>query len=661
MNDVTVTASGTMLDIPLNKLKKSPKNARKTPHTEAAIEALAASIGAKSMLQAPVVEPELDAAGQPTGLWLVTIGEGRRLAMLLRARRKEIRKTEPVRCRVETDLDAHEISLDENVTRSAMHPADEFEAFKTLADERGLSAEEIGARFGVSAHVVRQRLRLGSVSPRLMEVYRAGDLTLDQLMAFAVSDDHARQEQVFDQLSWNRSASLIRRAMTEAKVPAGDRRALFVGVEAYVEAGGTVLRDLFTEDGGGWWEDVALLDRLVLGKLEAVAETVRAEGWKWVTPSLDYPHGHGMRRVYPQPVERSPEDAAAIAALSEEYDAEVTRWDSAEDLPPEVEARLTQIEAELAAYGEAMAYDPAEVARGGAFIILGHDGTARIERGLIRAEDEPPQPEDGGQDDGEAGGGSGPDGGQGESDPVEPDEDPAAPLSERLVLDLTAYRSVGLRDAVASDPTLALSALVHALALRIFYPGVSASCIDLKLVSACLDGFAPGVSDSPAGRRIAERDEAWATRLPAQAGDAWTMVSALGAGELLDLLAHCVSLGVSAVRNPLDRKPEAWAHADRLATAAGLDMTQTWTATTRSYFGRVTKPRILDAVAEAKGAEAAERLAGLKKTEMAEAAEQALAGAGWLPALLRTAPVAPELEPTPDPSGEAEPHPLAAE
>jgi ParB family chromosome partitioning protein len=638
MTAQTVTPSGAVIEVPLNKLKKSPKNARKTPHGEAAIEALAASLAAKGMLQAPVVEPEVGEDGEPTGCWWVTIGEGRRLAMLLRAKRKEIRKTEPVRCVVDLINDAHEISLDENVTRSEMHPADQFEAFRRLAEERGLSAEEIGARFGVSAQVVRQRLRLGAVSPKLMAIYREGGLALDQLMAFAVSEDHARQEQVYEQLSFNRSPGVIRRAMTEAKVPASDRRAIFVGAEAYGEAGGSILRDLFTEDGGGWFEDVALLDRLAAERLDALAAEVRArEGWKWGVASLDYPHGHGLRRVYPHPVERSDEERAQIETLSSEYDALVSQWDAVEDLPPEVEARFKAIDAALDAFGDGTGYDPDEVARGGVFVVLGHDGQARIERGLIRPEDEPPVEE------GEAEAtadveGEGEAGGEPAADEAEPEEDGAAPLSERLVLDLTAYRTVGLRDAVAVDPTLALTALVHALALKAFYPPYEqASCVDVKLVSAYLDGHAPGVSDSPAGRRIAERHEAWAARLPREASEVWDCVSAFGAGDLMDLLAHCVSLGVSAVRNPLDRKPAAWDHADRLASAAGLDMTSTWAPTAERYLARVTKARILEAVAEARGAEVAERISDLKKTEMVETAEVLLAGTGWLPPLLRTA------------------------
>jgi ParB family chromosome partitioning protein len=271
-----VPENGSEIFIPLNNLKKSPKNARKMPHSEAAIEAYAVSIAAKGILQNLVVEPELDAEGAATGFFFVTIGEGRRLAQLLRVKRKEIKKNESIRCIVDTANDPHEISLDENVTRENMHPADQFEAFKKLADERGFGTEEVAARFGVTAHVVRQRLRLAAVSPKLMQVYRDGELTLEQLMAFAITEDHARQEAVFDRLSYNRDASTIRRLLTETNVAATDRRVRFVGIEAYTEAGGTILRDLFTEDRGGYLEDVALLDLLMTAKLGREADDLRA-------------------------------------------------------------------------------------------------------------------------------------------------------------------------------------------------------------------------------------------------------------------------------------------------------------------------------------------------------------------------------------------------
>jgi ParB family chromosome partitioning protein len=130
-----------------------------------------------------------------------------------------------------------------------------------------------------------------------MQAYRDRELCLDQLAAFAITDDHVRQEAVYERLSYNRDASTIRRLLTETHVPATDRRARFVGIEAYTEAGGTVLRDLFTEDRGGYLEDVALLDGLVTAKLGSEADRLReAEGWKWTEAQLDFPHAHGMRR-----------------------------------------------------------------------------------------------------------------------------------------------------------------------------------------------------------------------------------------------------------------------------------------------------------------------------------------------------------------------------
>jgi ParB family transcriptional regulator, chromosome partitioning protein len=348
----TVIESGTEIFVPLNKLKKSPKNARKMPHGEAAIEALAASIAVKGILQNLVAEPEHNADGEHTGHYFVTIGEGRRLAQLLRAKRKEIKKTEPIRCIVDTSHDPHEISLDENINRTDMHPADQFDSFRRLSEENGWGAEEIAARFGVTPYVVRQRLRLGAVSPQLMQVYRDGELNLDQLMAFAISEDHARQEQVHDNLSWNNEPQIIRRMMTESNVRANDRRAVFIGVDAYAEAGGVILRDLFTEDGGGYFEDAALLDRLALAKLGVVADEVQAEGWKWVQTFIDFPHAHGLRRFYPQPGALPLDDQQRLDALQADYDALSEEYDGAEELPEEVDARLEELQAEINRFSE---------------------------------------------------------------------------------------------------------------------------------------------------------------------------------------------------------------------------------------------------------------------------------------------------------------------
>jgi ParB family chromosome partitioning protein len=656
--EITATPAaenGAVLFISLNKLKKHPKNARKTPHSEASIEAKAASIHAKGILQNLVVEPELDAEGAATGFYLVSIGEGRRLAQLLRVKRKQIKKTEPIRCVIDTVNDAGEISLDENVTREDLSPADQFERFRELAETRGWGAEEIAARFGVTAHVVRQRMRLGAVSPKLMQVYRDGGLTLEQLMAFAIVDDPARQEQVYENLSWNKDPSTIRRDLTRMHIAATDRRAIFVGAEAYTEAGGVILRDLFTEDRGGFCEDAALLDRLVIEKLDGIAESVKAgEGWKWAGVHIDYPHGNGLRRTYPHPMELSQEDEAAYAAAQGEYDALTEQYDRAEELPDDVDQRFGELEAGIERIDALRhAYDADEIARGGVFVILSHDGEARIERGFIRAEDEKPETEDGADGEGD----SVIDGvrvnGDGEIiEDSDHDEDGSSvsaletededtgdagkPLSDLLIRDLTSHRTLGLRLALGEQPDMALIAVTHALAAQTFYRGADAACLEIRPTSSYLASHADGIEDTAAGKALADRHAGWAEDMPRDVADLWGFVAGLDHASVMALFAHCASLTVNAVKQPWERKSHAHAMADKLATAVALDMTAHWTPTVRAYLGRVTKAHILAAVREAVSDEAAERIGALKKTEMADAAEQLLAGTGWLPAIMRT-------------------------
>ena len=668
----SVPASGETVFIPLNKLKKSPRNARKTPHTEADIEAYAASIDAKGILQNLVVEPELDGEGKPTGFYFVTIGEGRRLAQLLRAKRKQIKKTEAVRCYIDTTNDPFEISLDENVTRTAMHPSDQFEAFRELAETRGWGAEEIAARFGVTAHVVKQRLRLGAVSPKLMQVYRDGGLTLDQLMAFAITEDHARQEQVYENLSYNRDASFIRRDLMRAHIPATDRRAIFVGAEAYAEAGGNIVRDLFTEDRGGFYEDAALLDRLVIEKLEGIAAQVQeAEGWKWVSVHIDYPHAHGLRRTYPHPVELSEEDAAAHAATQEKYDRLSSEYEDADELPDDVDQRFGELEAEIE-YIDAKrhAYDVDDICRSGVFVVLDYDGGARIERGFIRPEDEKPEAED--ASDGETvidgvrvnGDGEVIEDGEDEDGASLPDsedeEDDGKPLSDILIRDLTAHRTLGLRLALGEQPDMALIAVTHALAAQTFYRAGDAHCLDIRPNSAHLASHADGIEDTAAAKALADRHAGWAADMPCDVADLWGFIVGLDHASVMALFAHCASFTVNAVKLPWERKPRVLETADKLASALALDMTAHWTPTVRTYLGRITKAHILDAVREAVSDEAAGRIASMKKQPMADAAEQLLSGTGWLPPLIRTERPAWLAAPQPDTEPVAE-GPEAAE
>jgi ParB family chromosome partitioning protein len=613
-------AATNILFVPLNRLKKSPKNVRKVPHTKAEIRAFAASIAALGMLQYPVVEPEVGPKGKPTGFYLVNAGEGRRLAQLLRAKRKEIKADEPIPCLLDTEHSATEISLAENAIRTDMHPADQYEAFAKLHGEEGKSAEDIAARFGVTAGVVRQRLKLGAVSPKLRDLYRKGAMSLEQLSAFAITEDHERQERVWRELPpFNRSREAILRALSDGQVRSDDRRALFVGAKAYEAAGGIIIRDLFDADGGGFFADAELLNRLAREKLQAEADKIAKEGWRWVVaePELDHEACAGMRRVFAKPVPLSKTQRKKLRKLLTRMDALYEQHGEC-DVPADEVARIEAAIEPL----RREEYKARDIALGGAFVTLAGDGSVRVERGFVRPEDEPKskaKPADQ------------------ENRPAK-DADGLAPHSEKLVAELTAYRTSALRNELAQHPATAFIALVHALALATFFQGSQGSCLEIAPKSAWLSGHAPGIDESLAEQQTAERHAAWGKRLPQEPEALWAFVHGLADGERMDLLAHCVSLTANAIRAPGRRAEESEAHAAVLARETGLDMTSYWQPTATGYFGRVSKERIVQAVREGASNQAAENIARMKKQAMAEAAEVALKGKGWLPALLRQAP-----------------------
>ena len=263
--------------VPLNKLDRDPKNVRKTYSKEGVAE-MAATIRADGyrLLQNIIVRK-----GDKRGRFFVTAGERRRAALLFLADAGEISKDYPVECKERSEAEATEISIIENMQREAMHPVDEYEAYRVMAED-GKSVEDIAARFGTTETMVRKRQALGRVSPKLLELYRSEEMTFQQLTAFTVSDDHDRQVEVWNNLpSHNRTSDTIRDVLKGKAVKFNDKRIKFIGgIELYEAAGGPVKRDLFDTRNSGFALDAALVEKLVAEKLQAEAEAVRAEGWK---------------------------------------------------------------------------------------------------------------------------------------------------------------------------------------------------------------------------------------------------------------------------------------------------------------------------------------------------------------------------------------------
>jgi len=436
---------------------------------------------------------------------------------------------------------------------------------------------------------------------------------------------------------------------------------VFVGLDAYEAAGGEILRDLFSADDGGWLQDAVLLDHLAAEKLQSVAEALGSEGWKWieVLPSLPFDHLHGLRKIEPVVSGLGDEDNAALILLKAEYDNLTEAFAEFEELPDTADQRMAELDAAIEALkGNAEAsFDPAEVARAGAVVSIGRNGHAEILRGFIRPEDEQVaevETMEPGQGKGVVGdetvrqtaiislGGAGP---VPQAQTEEDEGDTLRPLPEKLILELTAFRTIALRDAVARHPHVAMTLLLHKLVSDIFSFRVGGSCLGANVFLPTLHNIAPkGLDESIPASSMDRRKALWAEAIPSDDQRLWDWLNDQTDEVRSELLAFCVSYGVNAIservnaygavsQHSIDTRLK---HADRVAEATALDLVGIgWRPTADSYLNRVPRPRILEAVREGCGERAAQMIDHLKKADMVAEAERLLADSGPLPEPLR--------------------------
>ncbi|KND60953.1 putative plasmid stabilization protein [Candidatus Burkholderia verschuerenii] len=615
--------------VPLGQLlaRRSKRNARRSPRQS--IAELAASIGRVGLLQNLIVIATADGEH-----YEVVAGDRRLTALKLLAKKKRIAPEFDVPCLLVADASARTVSLAENLLKQSMHPADEFEAFAALVRE-GRPVEDIAADFGVSPLVVQRRLKLANVSPRLMADYRSGSVTLEQLMALTITDDHAVQESVFyGTPDWQRNAPALRARLTERDIDATDARARFVGLDAYVAAGGGVRRDLFaTDEDDQTLTDAALLDTLVRDKLASLAEAVRAEGWAWVeaVPHLSFAERQVFHTAPVRHRDATRREARRIASLQHRLDALEVKLEAAFDAEDEerVEAlqpRRVQIVAELDAIENALKdYAPDVLAIAGAIVTLDRDGQAIIHRGLLReAEARALQTlerlrqgfngnDDSDDEDSEAG-----------AETLK-----VATVSDRLAQRLSAHRTAALQIEVARHPHVALAALVHDMVHTVLQPDIDADDVPLGVrlsVPDRLEGLAPDWPESPAAVALREARQVAREAVTQDGADLFTVLRAKSQDELVRLLAVCVASTVDVVT------PRATPHQPgvALAEAVGLDMAAWWKPTADGYFQHIAKAAILEAV-KAFAPSQVHRLVKLKKADLAREAERLAEGTGWMP------------------------------
>lgn len=628
--------AGDLLRIPARQLVISPRNRRRRPRTM--INEMAASLLAHGQIKnLSVIEHVSRKKNAPTHE--VVDGGGRLLAALQNIEAGTLPEDFEFLCKLEDPGQAEEISIAANM-HEAMHPADEFEAFRDMIDA-GSSTEAVAARFGVMPLVVQRRLKLANVSPNLVQAYREDELNLDQLMALAITDDHAAQERVWKRVKdlgpWEQGPAQLRAALaTPGAINAKtDRLARFVGLDAYEAAGGPVMRDLFS-DGGGFIGDGKLLARLADEKLEAFAERIRAEGWAWVETRdrVTYSELEAFGKSQAKKRALTDEEQTQLTELkarAAEIDQRNTNLDlDDEDLLAElgsVEAQIEALEANMATYTDR------QKAKAGAIVTITHEGVLEIHRGLIKPTKGKAKGKDlrSNDDDGEN---------QGTGQDGTPEEPTERPLSESLVAKLTAHRTAALQALVAGSPSVALVLLLQALVSQVF------SSVDyrwrydslVKVQGSDQRGTIQRAADDLESSRAWQSMEAsvadWQDRLAAQeGGNLFAWLQTLSQADQLDLLAVCVAHTIDTQATREDSAVHG--HANQLAAAVDLDMADWWQPTAGSYLASVPKSRRMEAVREAVSEEAATSISTMKKDAMIGAAEQHLEGRRWLPAVLR--------------------------
>lgn len=608
--------------IPLRQLELSPLNVRKT-YVNTGIAELAELIDTESVLQNLSVYEIERGEGEPELHYAVVAGGRRWRALLLLVRKGRITDDYPVPCMIVSYERAVRISLSENSGREDMHPADQFEAFKALVDA-GQSIEDVAARFSVAPLVVQRRLKLANVHPKLIALYREKKITLEHLMAFAVTDDQARQLEIWEIVEANGcSVSAVRQALTEHEVSLRTPIVRFVGLKAYEKAGGAVHRDLFAEDDEDVRLDGDLVRQLATAKLAKCAAKVRKEGFAWVHECLDFDYAtratyRPVTTVLRDPMEEEQKALDDIAAEMRQIESELDAAEEEDERTAALEARHVELEEQEGVLEAKRSVPVAEQqALAGAVVTIGEDGKLEIERNLLRPEDAKRFA-------------------QAERSPGRVTNAGPRVHSAALVRRLTAQRTLALQATLIERPDVALIALTHRMLLRAlpFYAYTSGRESAVGVDSrrpAELSSYASELAGSPAEVALRARAAAIEERLPKEPEALLAWLGERPETEILSLLAFCVAQTVDGIQ--ADERPSAW---DELAEAAGLDMHAWWTPGAKNYLGSLSKARILEILREVGSQEAEGSLATLKKGALVEAAEKRLAGTGWLPELLRT-------------------------
>ncbi|ENA3613595.1 ParB/RepB/Spo0J family partition protein [Escherichia coli] len=594
------------VSVPLASLIKSPLNVRTVPYSAESVSELAESIKGVGLLQNLVVH------ALPGDRYGVAAG-GRRLAALnMLAERNILTADWPVRVKVIPQELATAASMTENGHRRDMHPAEQIAGFRAMAQE-GKTPAQIGDLLGYSPRHVQRMLKLADLAPVILDALAEDRITTEHCQALALENDTTRQVQVFEaacQSGWGGKPDVrvIRNLITESEVAvAGNSKFRFVGADAF--SPDELRTDLFSDDGDGYVDRVAL-DAALLEKLQTVAEHLReAEGWEWCAGRME-PVGEcredaGTYRCLPEP------EAVLTEAEEERLNELMARYDALENQCEESD--LLEAEMKLMrCMAKVRAWTP-EMRAGSGVVVSWRYGNVCVQRGVqLRSEDDA-------ADDAER---------------TEQAQEKASveEISLPLLTKMSSERTLAVQAALMQQPDKSLALLAWTLCLNVFGSGVYSNPAKIRLECEhySLTSDAPSGKEGAAFMALMAEKARLAALLPEGWSRDMTTFLSLSQEVLLSLLSFCTACSIHGVQTReygrTSRSP-----LDSLETAIGFHMRDWWQPTRGNYFGALKKQQIIAALNEAGLSGAARDAEKMKKGDAAEHAEFHMKDNRWVP------------------------------
>lgn len=168
------------MELEVERLKPNPDQPR-TTFNPVTLDELAASIRETGILQPVVVVPEEDH-------YKIIVGERR-----WRAAQKAGRKTIPALVRTMSKEQQHEASLIENLQREDLNPMEIASAYQKMADDLGLTQQEVADKVGKDRASVANYIRLLKLPPEVQRMLDESKLSMGHARALLAVDDHELQ------------------------------------------------------------------------------------------------------------------------------------------------------------------------------------------------------------------------------------------------------------------------------------------------------------------------------------------------------------------------------------------------------------------------------------------------------------------------------------